>query len=130
MRAYSIDLREKIVQAVESGRPKTVVAELFGVGRATVDRYVRQHRATGDLRPKRHRGAVPLIRPEQYPALIAQVQATPDATLAEHCETWERTQGVRVSIDTMRRALLRIDWRRKKRLLGQASKTRKLGPCG
>jgi len=130
MKAYSIDLREKIVQAVESGQPKSFVARLLNVGRATVDRYVRQQRASGDLRPKPHLGAVPLMGPEQYPALVAQLEATPDATLAEHCETWERTQGVRVSIDTMRRAVLRVDWRLKKRPLRQASKTQLHGPSG
>lgn len=130
MKAYSMDLRERIVQAVESGQPKSVMARLLDVGRATVDRYVRQYRATGDLRPKPHLGGEPRIRPEQYPALVAQLEAAPDATLAEHCATWERTQQVRVSVATMRRAIARVDWRLKKRHSRRASKTRLLGRSG
>ena len=130
MKAYSTDLRERIVYSVTSGQPKSLVARLLGIGRATVDRYVRQHQITGDLSPKPRPGAEPLIRPDQHPMLVAQLEATPDATLAEHCETWERTQGVRVSIDTMRRAIGRVDWRVKKRPWRRASKTRSLGPSG
>lgn len=115
MRAYSVDLRERIVAAVSRGQPKSRVAQQFGVGRATVDRYVRQQQATGDLRPKPIPGARPLIGTDHQEALSAQVAAHPDGTLAEHCTTWEQTQGVRVSIDTMRRALARVQWRRKKR---------------
>lgn len=117
MKAYSIDLRERIVHAVGTGQPKSVVARLLGVAWATVDRYVRQHRATGDLSPKPRPGATPRIRPEQYPTLVAQLEAAPDATLAEHCETWERTQHVRVSVETMRRTIARVDWRLKKKTL-------------
>lgn len=130
MKAYSIDLRERIVHAVESGQPKTVVARLLAVGLATVDRYVRQQRESGDLRPKPRPGATPLIPPAQYPALIAQLEETPDATLAEHCAAWERTQGVRVSIETMRRAIARVDWPLKKRRLRRASKIPSRGPHG
>ena len=130
MRAYSLDLRERIVAAVEAGQPKSAVARLLGVGRATVDRYVRQQRATGDLRPKPIPGARPLIGTDQHAALIAQLEAAPDATLAEHCGTWESAQGVRVSIDTMRRAIARVRWRRKKRRSSRASRIRSPGRPG
>lgn len=130
MKAYAIDLRERIVHAVGSGQPKSVVARLPGVCWATVDRYVRQHRATGDLRPKPRPGAVPRIRPERYAALVAQLESARDATLAEHCASWERATGTRVSIETMRRAIRRVDWRRKKRPSRQASKTPLLGRTG
>ncbi len=130
MRAYSLDLRERIVAAVDAGQPKSAVARLLGVGRATVDRYVRQQRATGDLRPQPIPGARPLIGTAQHAALVAQLEAVPDATLAEHCATWEQTQGVRVSIDTMRRAIARVKWRRKKRRSRPASRTQSRGRPG
>ena len=40
MRAYSVDLREKIVGAVERGMSKAQAAHTFGVGITTVKRYV------------------------------------------------------------------------------------------
>jgi transposase-like protein len=39
MRAYSMDLREKIVESVKKGVPKSETARRFGVHRATVKRY-------------------------------------------------------------------------------------------
>ena len=45
---------------------------------------------------------------------MAQVRASLDATLAEHCARWERAQGVRVSAATMSRSLARVGWPLKK----------------
>jgi transposase-like protein len=39
MRAYSIDLSEKIVESVKKGVPKSETARRFGVERATLKRY-------------------------------------------------------------------------------------------
>jgi len=115
MRAYSTDLRERIVQAVARGEPQISVAQTFGVGVATVRRYVTQQRTRGTLTPKRHPGPACRIGPADQPALLAQVQAAPAATLAEHCATWAQTHHVRVSRPTMCRALARLGWPLKKR---------------
>ena len=42
MRAYSIDLRKKIVESVRKGVPKSEAARRFGVDRATAKRYCKQ----------------------------------------------------------------------------------------
>ena len=57
MRAYSLDLRQKIVAAVERG-DFTVeeVAAASGVGQTFVKKMLRQHRETGDVRPRPHGG--------------------------------------------------------------------------
>ena len=39
MRAYSIDLRKKMVEWVKKGVPKSETARRFGVHRATLKRY-------------------------------------------------------------------------------------------
>lgn len=114
MRAYSTDLRERILGAVAAGQAQRRVAQRFGVSYATLKRYVAQQRATGSLAPKRHPGPTPRIRSTDAPALRAQLAAAPAATLAEHCATWEQTQGVRVSPPTMHRAIARLNWTRKK----------------
>jgi transposase len=51
---------------------------------------------------------VPLIGPDQYDALRAQVAAHPDATLAEHCARWAAEQGQAVSVPTMCRLVRRL----------------------
>ena len=124
MKAYSIDLRQRIVAAVQAGDAKAAVARRFCVERSTVRRYLRQWERTGSLAARPTPGDIPAIAPAQYPALLAQLRAMPDATLEAHCERWEREQGVRVSISTMSRAQRRAGWTRKKSHSSPASGTR------
>ena len=44
MKAYSEDLRRKIVDAIERGMPKSQAARTFGVGISTVKRYATKPR--------------------------------------------------------------------------------------
>ena len=104
MRAYSLDLRERIVGAVASGLSKAEVARRFAVDVSTVKRYV-QRQAAGDLVPRRSPGRPRRIGRLQEPALQAQVARHDTATLAEHCRTWADEQGAAVSTATMCRAL-------------------------
>jgi len=108
-----MDLRERIVGAVANGAPQTEVAERFGVSVTTVRRYRRLVEQTGTVRPAARRPRSRLVSDEA--ALRAQLEASPDATLAEHCETWAATHGVRPSEATMCRAIARLGWTRKKR---------------
>ena len=113
MRAYSTDLRERIVRAVASGRTQREAARLFGVAPITVYRYVRQQEHTGSLTPKPIPGGARRIGPGQEAALRARLEAAPEATLAEDCAWWEQTQGTPVSVATMWRAIRRLGWTRK-----------------
>ena len=115
MKAYSVDLRTRAVEAVAAGQSYLDVARRFALGRATVQRWVAQQTATGTLAPQPIPGRPRAIGPADEPALRAQVQAAPDATLAEHCAAWEQSHRVRVSLTTMHRALARLGWPRKKR---------------
>lgn len=114
MKAYSPDLRSKIVAAVDAGNPKTAVARMFGVGLSTVKRYVKHHSNTGSLEPKRHPGRAPTIDPVLHALLREQLEAHPEGFLDEHCGWWEEQTGIRVSIATMSRTIKRLGWTRKK----------------
>jgi transposase len=127
VKAYSLDLRTKIVAAVASGKPKTEVARVFGVGLSTVKRYLHQQQQTGTLVPKRHPGGAPSIPPAQYPVLWAQLEAHPTAFLDEQCRSWEATTGTRVSTSTMSRMIRRMGWTRKKGRWVPASETSATG---
>ena|SRR3972149_850881 len=115
MKAYSQDLRERILSAYDSGKPISFIAITFRVGRSSVKRYVVRRRETGEIGRSPIPGRPAHIGPADYPALRAQLAAAPDATLSEHCDTWERNHHVRVSIWAMERAIKRIGWTRKKR---------------
>ena len=124
MRAYSVDLRERVVGAADGGMPQSVVARTFGVGRATVQRWVRRRRETGGVAPAPRPGSAPAIGPDEAPALREQVAAAPDATLAEHCHAWAAAGRGRVGVSAMHRALRRLGITRKKSRSGPASRTR------
>ena len=111
--AYSLDLRERIVEAVAEGQKHEDVAARFKVGVATVRRYLSRSRA-GALAAKAPPGRSALIPPEAYELLKEQVRQHNDATLTRHCELWEAQQGVKVSVVAMCRTLQRAGLSRKK----------------
>lgn len=114
MKQYSRDLRERALRQVDAGRPVGEVAALFGVHRTTLLRW-RQRRELGEVAPRSRPGRTPAIGRAQQPALLAQVAARPDATLAEHCAAWAAATGTTVSESTMCRALRRLGWPLNKR---------------
>jgi transposase len=52
MKAYSVDLRRKIVEAISNGPPKAQVARSFGVGLSTVKRYASKAECGEGLAPR------------------------------------------------------------------------------
>ena len=114
MKAYSKDLREHILKAVDQGHPRAEIVRMFGVSLATIKRYLKQRRETGDLSPK----AIPGRPSKKYAALqaglVAQLEANADLTLQAHCQLWESTHGMWVDHTTMSRAIGRMGWTRKK----------------
>ena len=65
MRAYSTDLKERLVRAVADGQPMREAARRFGVAVTTVKRAVVQQRETGSLERKPIPGCPRRIGPEQ-----------------------------------------------------------------
>ena len=57
MKAYSVDLRTKIVESVKKGVSKSETARRFGVNRSTIGRYLKQLDEEGSLIPKKAPGS-------------------------------------------------------------------------
>ena len=108
MKQYSVDLRERLLGAIDAGLSQAEAARLFGVGTSTISRWRQQRRATGSVAPKPRTGRRPVIGPDQTAALHEQVARQPDATLAEHCARWAQAHGMAVSVATMSRAIRRL----------------------
>ncbi len=128
MNAYSLDLRLKVLEAVDRGIPRKEVVRTFGVSMPTLERYLRRRRQTGDLAPKPSPGRTPSICAtlEERRMLWRQLEENTDATLERHCELWERKRGVKVSISTMSRAVRnKLGWTFKKRVWEPPSETKK-----
>ena len=79
MRAYSTDLRERIVRVVAEGRPMREAARRFGVSVSAVKRYV--VRETGALERTPLRGGPRKIRREREVLPRARLEAT----VLAHC---------------------------------------------
>jgi transposase len=117
MKAYSEDLRERVLTAVDQGMSRSEVVRLFGVSSASIKRYLKLRRERGSVAPKTIPGCPPRKISSLQEGLRPQLEAHPDATLQEHCKLWEVQTGVKVSTSTMRRAILRLRWTRKKKTL-------------
>jgi transposase len=127
MRAYSMDLRERVVAAVDRGTPRKEIVHMLGVSEPTIRRYLRLRRETGSVAPK-----PPPKRPfsigrslKHRRALWKQLEEHNDATLEIHCQLWERSQGDKVSISTMSRAIRRLGWTLKKRVWVPPNETKR-----
>lgn len=116
MRAYSLDLRQRVITLVHRGHPYPEVADLLGISVSTVNRYIRRERQGESLVPRPKPGRPPAKGAALDAGIAAQLRAQPDATLAEHCQTWQVATGTIVSPATMRRAIVRSGWSRKKNI--------------
>lgn len=125
MKAYSNDLRRKIVIAYERGhRTQREVAELFSVSPATVRNLVRRKRERGspDALP-RAGGAPARIDAAARSELRQLLVSAPDATL-EEAQARLRQVGVQVGLSAVCRALSKLGLPRKKSRSTPASATR------
>jgi transposase len=115
MGPYSLDLRERIVKAVDEGQSLEEVAARYEVSERTARRYLKRRQERGSPEADVSSGRPRDIGKEQEAALKKQSEQYPDATLEQHCERWEKNKKVNVSPATMCRALQRIHQTRKKR---------------
>ena len=114
--SYSIDLRARIVHAVIHQRLSlSQAAETFSVGRATVERYVRQYRQKGNLTPRTSPGRPRLLNTEGEQQLRALLNEKNDLKLEDRCRQWEEMTGTQISTATMSRWIKRVEVTRKKR---------------
>lgn len=113
MRAFSNDLRERIVAAVErGGYTLRQLAALFSVDVSVIVRLRQRKRQTGSIAPKPHRGGrCRKLDDATQGRLLELVRQQPDATLAE----LRQQLGVVCGLTTIHRALKRHGITRKKK---------------
>jgi transposase len=80
-RAYSLDLRERVVAAVASGQSCRVVAATFKVSVASVVKWSQRFRATGKVAAYKVGGRRPFALAGEREWLLARLAEQPDLTL-------------------------------------------------
>ena len=121
MKAYSLDLRQKVLAAgLRGDRTIHEVADFFGVGTTFVDKVLALHRAGEDLAPRPHGGGYPArLLPRHEKLLRSRVRRHKDATLEELRDHLRERERLSVSVSTVSRALIRLDLGRKKKSGGE-----------
>ncbi len=120
MRAYSMDLRLRVLAACDDGIGTDEAAEAFAVSPAWVRRLKQRRRQTGEVGPRAQarRGPAPALEPE-YARLRDLNLRAPDLTPAEVRDRL----GLAASPLTVWRALRRLGLTFKKNRAGPPSRT-------
>jgi transposase len=128
MKAYSLDLRQKVVNLYEEGNiSQRQLAKQFNVALSFVQKMLRQKLELGHIEPKIRREQTPTkLNQEQLAILEQLVTDNNDATLAELREMLFQKTGVMIGRSTVDRMLSKLNITVKKRMRhGRVSR-----PCG
>jgi len=110
----SLDLRRRIVRAVEGGSSIRAAARRFAVRLSAAIKLMQRVRATGSAAPDRYGGhRRPLLAPHEAD-LRRLVEATPDITLAALQAELQRRVGISAGLSTLHNALRRLGLRHKR----------------
>jgi transposase len=83
-KSYSADLRERVIQGVETGATRHAAAMRFKVSASSAIRWVQRWRANGEIAAKRRGGSASPLEDHQA-VLLALASEQPDLTLDEFC---------------------------------------------
>ncbi len=124
MKAYSIDLRQKIIDVHENENISIrKLAERFCVAKSFIQKLLKQYRETGDITPQTQGGSpAPKINGEDLITLVEIIDANNDATLEELCILLEEKTQIKVSRATMGRITQKLNYTVKKNSLCSGKK--------
>ena len=119
----SMDLRSRVLAAVDDGLSCRAAAIRFGVAPSTAIRWQAQRRETGAFTPKRQGGDMRSRRVEERASdILALWEARKDISL-EELRVGLAGIGLIISVAGLHRFFVRRGMTRKKRLVMQSSKT-------
>ena len=125
----SLDLRQRVIAAIEAGLSCRAAAARFGIAPSAAVKWRRRWLETGSAAPRAQGGDMRSARIEAVgPAILAMVEKTPDITLVEIAERLEREHGERFAPSTVHRFFRRHGWSYKKSPPTPASRTARMSP--
>ena len=126
-RPYSLDLRERMVRAVEAGASRRATAAQFEVSPSCVIKLVQRWRHKGTLAPEPRRGGRRAKLADHAELIHALLAATPDSTIAE-LQSSLAAEGITVSPSAISRFLKACGLTRKKRPRTPPSRSAPMSP--
>lgn len=121
-KAYSYDLRQKLMQAIElDGMKKSEASEVFNISRNTINLWFQRKAETGDVQLKPRVTASPKQKITDWEKFRAFAKEHQDKTQAEMAQLWDGD----ISSRTISRALQKLGLTRKKRRTGIANGTKR-----
>jgi transposase len=126
-RPYSMDLRERMVRAVEAGASRRATAAKFAVSPSCVVKLLQRWRRQGTLEPDPPGGGRRAKLADQAERVDALLAATPDITIAE-LKARLAADGIEVSPSAISRFLKACGLTRKKRPRTPPSRTARMSP--
>jgi transposase len=120
---YSLDLRERVVAALEAGLSTDQAATRFSIGKATAGAWGRLKRAQGDVRPAKQGKPKGSVLDPHADFILGALREKPDLTLDEMVERLATECDVRVVRTAVWKFLDRHGQTHKKRPRMPASKS-------
>ncbi len=119
MKPYSIDFRQKIIEVWQAEKFSIrKLAQRFRVAKSFIQKLIKQHQETGDIRPLPQGGSPPSkLNSEQLVTLVEILEKNNDATLEELCDLLHKATGVRVGKTTMGRLSQTLNYSVKKNVI-------------
>lgn len=121
-KAYSLDLRQRVVAFVEAGHSRRAAAAHFDVSVSFVVRLMTAWRARGAIAPKAAGGRRHAKLEPHRTFLLERVSAKDDITMPELAAELEAATGVQVAPASLSRWLIRAGYRFKKNAAGQRTR--------
>ena len=119
---YSLDLRERVVCAIEAGLSTRQAAARFSIGIATAGAWGRLKRSQGDVRPAKQGKPKGSVLDAHADFILGALREKPDLTLDDMVERLVTERDVRVVGTAVWKFLDRHDMTHKKRLRMPVSK--------
>ena len=120
-KAYSYDLRTKVIEAIDRAMKKIDASRTFNLSRNTINLWLKKRELTGDYEEKKgyQRGYGHKIK--NWEKFRKQAKKNGDRTQAEMAEAWDE----KISQRTISRGLKKLGFTRKKRLTGMKNDLKK-----
>lgn len=124
-KSYSVDLRMRVLCAIEGGLSKMQAHRIYNISRSTIDDWLCLREKTGSVQviPSRA-GRKGLHRQESFAEFVSRHQ---HSTLEQMRSAWHAEKQQKMSLMAFSRALRALGYTRKKRVISSAKDETKKG---